>query len=56
MNWGCIAGNWRHFKRRAKRWGRPADVDLDVPAAREASKKQLAEWAADRHDIDPIHK
>jgi hypothetical protein len=56
VNWRCIAGNWRHFKRRAKRWGRPTQGDVGVAPSREAGKKRLADWAADRHDIDPIHK
>ena len=57
MNWGSIAGNWEHLKGRAmRRWGRLTEDDFEAAASREASEKQLADWAAGRHDKDPIHK
>jgi hypothetical protein len=56
LNWRCVAGNWRILMRRARRWGRPAKVAVDVADTRQASEKQLADWAAGRHDVDPIHK
>jgi uncharacterized protein YjbJ (UPF0337 family) len=57
LNWDRIAGNWKQFKGFARRrWGRRTEDDLEAAATSEASKKQLAEWAAGRHDIDPIHK
>jgi len=57
LNLDSIAGNWKQFKRRARReWGRLAEDDAAAAAAREASRKQLAEWVAGQHDVDPIHK
>jgi hypothetical protein len=57
LNLDSIAGNWKQFKRRARRqWGRLAEDDPAVAAAREASRKQLAEWVAGQHHVDPIHK
>ena len=57
MNLDSIAGNWKQLKRRARRqWGRLTDGEPVAAAARQASKKQLAEWVAGRHDVDPIHK
>lgn len=57
MNWHCLAGGWKRLKSRARqRWGRPTAGELEVAASREASKKQLADWAAGQHDVDPIHK
>ena len=57
MNWEGIAGGWARFTRRAsQRWHGPTEGELERAASREASRKQLAEWAAGRHVIDPIHK
>jgi len=57
LNWDRIAGNWKQLKGCARqRWRRPAGNELEAAATREASEKQLAEWAAGRHDVDPIHK
>lgn len=55
-----------------QQWGRLTDDELDVVAGkrqrlagriqkaygitRQASEKQLAEWLARQHDIDPIHR
>jgi len=53
MNWDRIKGNWEQLMGSARRqWGRLTEDEL----AREASEKQLAEWLARRHKIDPIHK
>jgi hypothetical protein len=57
LNWRCVAGSWRLLKRRARRWGRPGKAAVDMAVdTRQASEKQLADWAAGRHDVDPIHK
>ncbi len=57
MSWGRIASSWKQFKGRARqRSGKPAQDDLAAAATRDASKKQLAKWAAGQHDVDPIHK
>jgi hypothetical protein len=53
VNWDRIAGGWKQLRRR---WGRPTLDELQAAVIREARKKQLAEWAAGRHDADPIHK
>jgi hypothetical protein len=53
MKWDRIAGNWKEFR---LRWGGRTEDELAVAAVRESRKKQLAEWAAGRHDADPIHK
>ena len=56
MNWDRIKGNWKQFKGRARRqWGRLTEDDLEVVAGK-VNQKQLAEWLARRHKIDPIHK
>jgi hypothetical protein len=57
MNWERIAGRWRQFKDRAGQpWSRPTEDQLEATADRKASEKQLGEWTAARHEIDPIHK
>ena len=57
MNWDRIAGSWKQLKGCARqRSGKPTQDDLAVATTRDASKKQLAKWAAGQHDIDPIHK
>lgn len=56
MSWGRVAGSWKQFKDCARRqWARSSD-GLEAAVVRKASRKQLAEWAAARHEIDPIHK
>jgi cystathionine beta-lyase/cystathionine gamma-synthase len=45
MNWNRIAGAWKQLKGLASR-------ERD----RQANKKQLAEWLARQHKVDPIHK
>jgi hypothetical protein len=57
MNWERIAGRWRQFKDRAGQpWSSPTEDQLEATADRKASEKQLGEWTAARHEIDPIHK
>jgi uncharacterized protein YjbJ (UPF0337 family) len=57
VNWCRIAGGWKQLKSRARqRWGRRTADDRAATATQEASRKQLAEWAAGQHDVDPIHK
>ena len=53
MNRDRIAGTWKQLKGIARRqWGRLTEDEL----ARDASEKQLAEWQARQHKVDPIHK
>jgi uncharacterized protein YjbJ (UPF0337 family) len=65
-NWKQFKGSAR------QQWGRLTEDDLDVIAGKrehlagkiqeaygitkEAGEKQLAEWLARRHKIDPLHK
>jgi hypothetical protein len=57
MNWPRVAGHWQQLKDRSRqRWGAPSADDLEAAAVRAAREKQLAEWTAERHGIDPIHK
>jgi len=65
-NWKQFKGSAR------RQWGRLTEDDLDVVAGkreqlagkiqeaygitREASEKQLAEWLAREHKLDPLHK
>ena len=65
-NWKQFKGSAR------QQWGRLSEDDLEVVAGkrdhlagkiqeaygitREASEKQLAEWLARQHKIDPLHK
>jgi hypothetical protein len=57
MTLDCIAGGWKQLKRRVRRrWRGPSEQDLAIEVTVEASRKQLADWAAGQHDADPIHK
>ena len=58
MNWDRIQGSWKQLKGIARhRWGRlTGEIQEAHGITREASEKQLAEWLARRHKIDPIHK
>lgn len=56
MNWECIRGKWKRIEGSARRqWRRRSEEGLDAAATR-AREKQLAEWLAREHKIDPIHK
>jgi hypothetical protein len=57
MSWGRVARRWTQFRDSARQqWRRPTEGELEAAADRMASGTQLAEWAAARHEIDPIHK
>jgi hypothetical protein len=57
MNWERIAGRWKQFRDCAGQpWSRRTEDELEAAAVRKASEKQLGEWTAARHQIDPIHK
>ncbi len=57
MNLDRFADGWKQLKRSARqRWRGPTEWDLAIALNREASRKQLAEWAAGQHEIDPIHR
>ena len=50
MNWNRIAGTWKQLKGIARQLrGKPA-------VTTQANDRQLAEWLARQHEIDPIHK
>jgi hypothetical protein len=53
MNWDRIAGSWKQLKGIARQQrGRPSADGI----TRQAKEKQLAEWLARQHKIDPIYK
>jgi len=50
MNWDRIAGTWKQLKAIARQLrGKPT-------VTTQANGRQLAEWLARQHKIDPIHK
>ena len=56
MNWARIKSRWKQFRDGGKR-AQPAHRMQEAhDNTREASEKQLAEWLARQHEIDPIHK
>lgn len=45
MNWDRIQEGWKQLRHRVSQRG-----------ARQARERQMAEWLARRHKLDPIHK
>ena len=53
MNLDRIAGCWKQLKGMTRQqWGRLTRDD----GVRRANEKQLAEWRARQHKVDPLHK
>jgi hypothetical protein len=50
MNWDRIAGAWKQLR------GIARQLRGNLSVTTQANDRQLAEWLARQHKIDPIHK
>jgi uncharacterized protein YjbJ (UPF0337 family) len=55
QKWGRLTGNYAGVVA-GKRQHLLGEIQVAYGITRQANEKRLAEWIADQHKVDPIHK